>query len=696
MPATAYPDRRVVLTGRVTLPTVPAAPGLPDFQRIGPVEYRDAVTGAMLSQRRALDALARASQGQLEVDRVIGAWEQAGLGLQRALDALFTQKDAESTPELDALHAQLAPQLAAHADAIHMDPRLYALLTRIEQGSTDGTIKLDQEQAWWLHRQLADFRRAGADLDTAQQSQLTSINRELATLSARYDELVIAGRNAAAVQLTDPADLTGLTEAQIAQAAQAASDRGLDGWLLELVNTTQQEWLTRLERREVRRRVFDASVNRGTAGPADTREVIERIARLRAERAHLLGYLSHAEYVAADACAGSESNVHALLDRLTQVSRGLLDQDTASYRQAFAELAPGEEFAAWDWQYVATRQRAQVAVDDETVRPYLEFDRVLHDGVLAAAKALYGIGVRPRPDLRGYTADCRVYEVVEEDGAPLGLLIVDPYARPTKQGGAWMTQLAAGETLTGQLPIVTLNTNVPRPVGDQPALLSWDQVITMFHEFGHCLHGLFARPRYPSRSGANGPIDYIEFPSQVNEHWAWQPQFIAGFARHYRTGEPIPAELVDRLRAAAGFDTGYSSFQTVAAQQLDQAWHTTPADHLPANPAQVASFEAAALAARGVADELVPPRYHSTYFSHIWGNGYAAAYYAYLWAEVMDADTCAWFDANGGASRANGDRFRHQVLAYGDAVDVMAAYRQFRGADPDVAYLVARREHGTR
>lgn len=680
----------------MTLPTVPGAPGLPDFAHISPTDYRDAVTAAMLSQRRALATLADASQGQLDPGRVIDAWERAGLDLRRSLSALFTQKNAESTPELDALHTQLAPQLAAHADAIHMDPRLYKILTRLEQGSQDGTISLDPEQAWWLHRQVTDFRRAGAQLGATEQSRLTTINRELATLSARYDELVIVGRNAAAVHLTDPADLAGLTDAQTAQAAQAASDKGLDGWLLELVNTTQQEWLTRLARREVRRRLFEASIDRGTTGPADTRELIERIARLRAERAQLLGYPSHAEYVAADACAGDESNVRALLGRMTQVSRRLLDRDATAYRAAFAELAPGQELAPWDWQYVAAHQRARIAVDDEEVRPYLEFDRVLRDGVLAAAKALYGIGVRPRPDLRGYTADCRVFDVLEEDGTLLGLLIVDPYARPSKQGGAWMTQLADGETLTGQLPVVTLNTNVPRPVADQPALLTWDQVITMFHEFGHCLHGLFARPRYPSRSGANGPIDYIEFPSQVNEHWAWQPQFIAGFARHHRTGEPIPTELVERLRASAGFDTGYSSFETVAAQQLDQVWHTTPADHLPTDPGQVAAFEAAALASRDVADDLVPPRYHSTYFSHIWGNGYAAAYYAYLWAEVMDADTCAWFDTNGGATRTNGDRFRHEVLAHGDAVDVMDAYRRFRGADPDVAHLVARREEGTR
>ncbi|WP_091970879.1 M3 family metallopeptidase [Propionibacterium cyclohexanicum] len=662
---------------------------LPDFGSLDPQRFGEAVRAALATQRQGLDEIGEAVAPPTE-DSVIGAWERAGVAQRRACAALFTVRDADTTAELDALCDELAPELAAHDDSIWLDARLYERVRATQEAADKGALNLDAQARWWLAEVLREFARHGVQLDAPHQERLRQLNATIASLESTFSQLLVTGRNAAAVPIESEDELAGLSEEQKDRARRAAQARGRQGWLLELVNTTNQDWLAALDRQDVRQRVFEASVSRGATGAGATGASVVRLARLRAERATLLGFDSHAAYVASAGCAKTVEALQPLLDRFSELAVRQARADAQRYERAFAQCAPGLDFRPWDWAWVAAKLRAEDAVDDGELRPYLEFHRVLHEGVFEAARRLYGITVHPRGDLHGYTPDTSVHEVREEDGTVLGLLVIDPWARPSKQGGAWMTDLVARSQLLGDLPVVTLNTNIARPRKGEPALLSWDQVITCFHEFGHCLHGLFADSRYPSMSGTNAPTDYVEFPSQVNEHWALDRDLISHYARHWNTGEAIPGELIDRLERGRLADIGFEDLETAAAMQLDQAWHSAPLDELPTEPLQVDDFEARALAARKVDVELVPPRYRTRYFSHIWAGGYDAAYYAYLWAEVFDADACAWFDANGGLNRQAGERFRREVLAPGGSVDVMETYRAFRGADPDVEHLIAR------
>lgn len=515
--------------------TLPEQPEfhLPDFDALDPQRFGEVVRAALLGERQQLDALAVDDSAPTE-PTVIAAWERAGVAHQRAVSALFTRRDADTTPQLDTLCDQLAPELAAHEDSILLDSRLYDRVTALAQAGADGDVALDDQARWWLSESGREFRRHGVQLDPAKQARLRELNATIAALESQFSQLLIAGRNGAAVLVLAADELAGLSGEQKRQAQQAARARGEQGWLLELVNTTNQDWLACLQRQDMRRRVFEASIGRGGPGVGDTRQLVVTLAQLRAERASVLGFENHAAYVASAGCAKRVDALQPLLDRFSELAMNQVRSDARRYEKAFAELAPGQHFGPWDWAWVATRLRAADAVDDEELRPYLEFHRVLRDGVFAAARRLYGITLNVREDLRGYTPDTVVHEVREEDGTLLGLVIVDPWARPSKQGGAWMTDLVAQSGLLGDLPVVTLNTNVTRPADGRPALLSWDQVITCFHEFGHCLHALFADSRYPSMSGTSTPTDYVEFPSQVNEHWALDRSLIASYARHWR------------------------------------------------------------------------------------------------------------------------------------------------------------------
>ncbi len=668
---------------------------LPDFSLLGADDYESIIRHATADELSGLHLVAENPEPPT-VANTIDAWERAALPLSRASQAFFTVLDADTSPQLDAVAQQLAGELAAHNDAIMLDAGLYARVKDLSDAVMAGIEPADDQARWWLHEILHGFRRSGVALPGAEQSELRKLNTRIAELEAQFGQRVVAGRNEAAVHITDADELQGLSEQQKSEARRAAEQRGRDGWLLELVNTTTQDWLAVLDRSEVRRRVFEASIGRGAGGGDEsgtlheTGTLVVQLSALRARRAQLLGYRSHAAYVADGGCAGTVEAIRGLLDRFGGQARDLADQSSAHYRLACSELDPDHEFAAWDWAWMAARERAGKALDDEALRPYLEFDRVMSKGVFEAANRLYGITVHQRTDLTGYTADVRSYEVHDADGSVLGLLMVDPWSRPSKQGGAWMTDLVSAAGLTGSLPVVTLNTNVTRPAPGEPALLSWDQVITCFHEFGHCLHALFADSRYPSMSGTNTPTDFVEFPSQVNERWARDPQLLAGYARHWRTDEPMPAGLQAALVATDPTSPGFDDLELAAAMSLDQAWHTAAAKDLPSDPAGIDDFEQRALVARNVAFPLVPPRYRTRYFSHIWTTGYDAAYYAYLWTEVFDADASAWFDEHGGLNREAGECFRREVLAPGGSVDVTEAYRRFRGGDPDVEHLLAR------
>ncbi len=648
---------------------------LPDFAAITPAHYRDAFAVGMASSLAELDAIATDAD-PADVENVLEAWERSGALLTRALNAFYTVKAADTNDDLDALEDEYAPKLSQYTDAVYLDRRLYDRLVALDARAKAGEVDLDAQASWLLGELLARFVRSGVALGADDQERLRGLNTRLAELGTRFEKANLEARNAGAVAVTE-AELTGLSREE-----RAALARPDGTFVIELVNTSQHPLLEKLTDRDVRRRLYEASLNRAlgeaptSSTPAvDTRQIIVDIVRTRAERATLLGYPHHAAIQVERACAKTSANVAEMLGRLGPAARAQAERDADELRARFADLYPGETFGAWDWSFVAEKTRAEkYDLDQSELAPHLTVDKVLA-AVYGAATTLYGITFTPRPDLRGHTADAEVFEVREADGTPIGLFIMDFWARPTKQGGAWMTSIVDASELLGHPPVVTNNCNYA--VGT--TAITWDGVITMFHEFGHALHGLLAASRYPSLSGTSTPRDFVEFPSQVNEHWAWGP------------GVVIPAEWAAKMREADRFNQGFSSCEVLSAMLLDQVWHTTPLDELPTSGDEVEDFERAALAGVGMDYDLIPPRYRSQYFSHIWGSGYAAAYYSYVWAEVMDADAVAWFEANGDGTRANGDHFRRTILAPGGSVDVMDSWRSFIGRDPDIGPLLRRK-----
>ena len=680
------------LTERMTNPllapsTLPFA--LPDFAAISDADFREAIERGMSEHLAELDLVAAATD-PATVGNVLEAWERSGSLLTRALHAFWVVKAADTNDARDALEEEFAPRLAQHADAILLNPDLYRRLRELRRRADEGEVALDAQEEHLLAEQLREFERGGIALSESEQSRLRVINTELASLASTYDQLVVAGRNAAGVHVTDETELDGLGPDDRAAAHAAAQDAGLDGWLLTITNTTDQPVLADLTHRGLRERVHRASAERGLGGEHDTRATLLRMVRLRDERARLLGHEHHAAYAIEDGCAGTTAAVNDILGRLGPAAFGLARARGEQLQAHLQTIEPGATLEPWDWAFVDRMLRQQDDdLDPGALRPYLEFESVLVKGVFAAATALYGITFHRREDLVGYTPQARVYEVREESGEHLGVVVIDPYTRPTKQGGAWMTSLVDQNHLLGDLPVVTNTCNVAPPAPGNPSLLSWDDVTTLFHEFGHDLHGLLSDVRFPSRSGTAVPRDFVEFPSQVNEIWALEPSLLADYARHHETGEPLPAAWVEQLRASAGKQTfGYA--ELLAAMLLDQAWHQTPAADLPTDPEDVETFERAALARAGVDYAPIPPRYRSAFFHHIFGGGYSAAYYSYLWSEVMDADTVAWFEDKGGLSRTAGEHFRRTLLAPGGSVDAMTTYRSFRGGDPDPVHLLRR------
>ncbi|MCW3159373.1 M3 family metallopeptidase [Micropruina sonneratiae] len=621
------------------------------------------------------------------IGNVIEAWESSSQLLGRVLGAFYTVQPADTTDELDAVETELSPKLARLSDAMYQNRALFERVGALDARVAAGELDATDADRYWIETHLRDFVRAGVSLPEADQARLRELNARLAELTSAFGRTALAGSNAAAVLVTDEAELAGASESTLAGARAAAEGRGLDGWLLELDSCTPQDVLTELDDPALRERVHLASVSRGWQGEHDTRELLVEIARLRAERASLLGYRHHAEYVAADACAKTSEAVREMLHRLV----------SPAVRNARAEASDlqqlqSEQLRPADWEYRAEQLKAQrYSFDTALLRPYLELERVLHEGVFAAATGLFGITFAERGDLAGYNDEVRVFEVFDADGTGLGLFLADYYTRAGKQGGAWMNNIVDQNHLLGQQPVVVNNLNIVKPPAGRPTLLSWGEVNTMFHEFGHALHGLLSDTRYPSQSGANTPRDFVEFPSQVNELWSFDPGLLRRYAVHHATGEPLPAAWIENLRAAEVFNQGWATTEILAASLLDQAWHSTPLADLPESADEVERFEAQALAAAGVDFPLAPTRYRSTYFKHIFEGGYAAAYYSYLWSEVLDADTSAWFLANGGLTRANGERYRRLLLARGGSIEAMDTFRDFRGADPDISHLLLRR-----
>ena len=667
--------------------------GLPDFRELREEHYLPALLAGMAEERAEVEAIAT-DPSEPTVANTLEALERSGRLLHRVASAFYVQAGAESTPGLQAVEEEVAPLLAAHSDAIWLDARLHArveeLAARIE---ADG-VQLAPDTAWLLHRTRTRFTRSGVGLDEADQQRLRAINAEITSLDAAFGRLLLAGANAAAVLVTDEAELDGLPDDARDAAAQAAAARGDEGaWLIELQLPTQQSVLSLLRDRGLRERVMTASLGRGATGDEnDTRSTLLRLVRLRAERARLLGFEHHAAYVAADATAGSAQAVEEMLVRLAPAAVANARAEAADLERALQADHPGASLEPWDWAYYAGRVRQERrALDEAELRPYLELERVLADGVFRAANALYGLTFAERHDLVGYHPDVRVFEVFDADGTGLGLFLGDWWTRPAKRGGAWMNSLVDQSALLGEAPVVVNNLNVPKPPPGQPTLLTWDEVITMFHEFGHALHGLLSAVRYPSQSGTSVPRDFVEYPSQVNEMWAWDTEVLQSFAVHHETGEPMPEEWVRTMLAGRQDGEGFATTEYLAAALLDQAWYRLAPEEVPTAPEEVEEFEARALRDAGVDLRTVPPRYRTTYFNHIFGSGYSAGYYAYIWSEVLDADTVEWFGENGGLRRENGDAFRARLLGRGGSIDPLQAFRDLRGRDPRIEPLLVRR-----
>lgn len=666
--------------------------GLPDYAAICEEHYRPALLAGMAQHRAEVEAIATDPEPPT-VENTLVALERSGRLLDRVANAFYNQLGADSTDGLEAVEEEVAPLLAAHHDAIYLDRRLHDRVETLVLQVADGRLDLEPDTAWLLHRLTIAFRRSGVGLADPDQARLRVLNEQITTLDARFGRELLAATNAAAVLVSDPAQLDGLAPDAVAAAAAAAAGRGHHGrWLIELTLSTAQPVLATIRDRELRERVHRASVTRGLGPDHDTRPLLLELARLRAERARLLGYRHHADHVAQDATAQTSDAVADLLARLAPPAVANARREAEELAAALAEDHPGATLQPWDWLYYAEQvRRRRRSLDESALRPYLELERVLVDGVFAAAHRLYGLTFVERTELVGYHPDVRVFEVSDGEGTGLGLLLVDLWTRESKRGGAWMNTLVDQSGLLGERPVVVNNANVPKPPPGEPTLLTWDHVITLFHEFGHALHALLSDVRYPSQSGTSVPRDFVEYPSQLNETWAWEPTVLAGFAVHHRTGAPMPAEWLATLVAGRQDGEGFATTEYLAAALLDQAWHRLAPDEVPTDPDEVEAFEAAALHAAGVDLPVVPPRYRTSYFNHVFGGGYAAAYYSYIWSEVLDADTADWFAANGGLTRANGDRVRAALLSRGGSLDPMQAFRDLVGHDPRLEPLLVRR-----
>ncbi|NYF11059.1 peptidyl-dipeptidase Dcp [Leifsonia sp. AK011] len=656
---------------------------LPPFADIRDEHYLPAFERGMAEQLEEISAITGQTE-QPTFENTMLPLERSGQLLERVATVFFTLTSADSTDFLNDLEEQIAPLLAAHSDAIRLDAALFARIESLHNQLDD--LGLDAESRYLVERYFMEFSIAGAGLDDPQKQQLRDYNQRLSTLTTRFEKNLLADTNDLAVVITDVAELDGLGPGEISAAAEAARERGLeDAYLITLVLPTGHPSLSALTNRAVRARIMDASRARGTRGGTwDNRDLVLEITRLRAERARLLGFDSHAAWVIADETAKSPATVAAMLARLaTPAARNAREE------QAALEALAGHPIEAHDWAFYSEKVRQEkYDVDEVAMRPYFEAERVLRDGVFYAATRLYGITFSERTDLVAYHPDVRVFEVLEEDGSSVGLFLLDLYTRDSKRGGAWMNSLSSQSALLGHPVIVTNTLNVPKPAAGEPTLLTYDEVETFFHEFGHALHGLFARVTYPKFAGTNTYRDFVEFPSQVNEMWMLWPEVLENYAAHFETGEPMPTELVAKIQAAASFNQGFSTSEYLAAALLDQAWHSITAD---TSVADVAEFEASALAAAGLDNPAIPTRYASTYFAHTFAGGYDAGYYSYIWSEVLDADTVAWFGANGGLTRENGQRFRDRLLAVGGSKDPLEAFRDFRGRDAEIQPLLDRR-----
>ncbi len=652
----------------------------PAFDRITDADYQPAIEAGMREQLREVAAVAE-NPAPPTFDNTLVPLEKSGRLLERARRAFDLVSEANIDPALQAAKTALAPKLAAHHDAIYLNARLFARVSSLYRRRA--TLHLEPESERLLQVTFDDFVHAGARLSAADQAKLKQLNQEASTLSDGFTTKLLAATKEAAFHTATGAALNGLGDDGLAAAAQAAQGRKLDGYVVPLQNTTQQPVLDSLVDRNTRRAIFENSWNRAERSDGnDTRDTVSRLAKLRADRAALLGFPNHAAWKLQDQMAKTPEAALAFMDALVPAATAKAAGEAADIQARIDAAHGGFALEPWDWAfYAAEVRRARYALDDAEVRPYFELGNVLENGVFYAATLLYGITFKERKDLPLYHPDVRVFEVFDVDAKPMALFYCDYFKRDNKNGGAWMSNLVGASKLLGTQPVIYNVANFPKPAAGQPALVTFDDVRTMFHEFGHALHGMFAATRYPSLSGTATARDFVEFPSQFNEHWALYPAVLDHYAHHHQTGAPMPAELVEKIKKAEWFNEGYAITELLAAAELDMQWHTLPATAPPQNPDE---FEEQALTRTHLNVRTVPPRYRSSYFSHIWAGGYSAGYYAYLWTQMLADDAYQWFAEHGGLTRGNGDRFRQMVLSRGNTLDLAAMYMAWRGRAPKI------------
>ena len=658
---------------------------LPDFAVIKEEHYLPAFYEGCAQQLAEVQAILD-TPGAATFENTIVALEKSGQILTRALLVFYNKSSSDTSDSLDAIEEEMAPKLAAHQDAIQLNPVLFKRIKDLYDARE--SIGLNSEDAWLLERYYKDLIHAGAHLTEAQRDRLKELNEELSKLETQFGKNVLSDTNDLAILVDTVEELDGLSENQIAAAAAAAKDRGHDGkWLINMVNFTGNPVLDSLTNRELRKKIMEASKQKANrANENDNKPVLLQMVKLRAERARLFGKETHAEHVIAVQTAEHPDNVHAMLRKIAP----------AAVRNAKAEAedlknSAGTDIESWDWGFYTEQVRLEkYNIDTTKMRPYFELERVLHDGVFFAANKLFGITFKERPDLVTYHPEARAFEVNNEDGSKVGLFIGDFYTRDSKRGGAWMNNLVDQNFLFNQLPVVVNNLNIPKPPAGKPTLLTYDEIVTLFHEFGHAIHGLLSQVKYPRVSGTSVQRDFVEFPSQVNEMWILWPEVVENYARHHETGEKLPQEWIDNLNAARTFNEGHATTSYLAAAILDLAWHQLNAEEA-AKVTDVEAFEAQAIKDYGLDFAPVPTRYRSTYFSHIFAGGYSSGYYGYIWSEVLDADTVDWFKENGGLKRENGEHFKNTLLGRGGSIDSMQMFRNFRGRDSKIEPLLKRR-----
>ncbi|MBY0239106.1 MAG: M3 family metallopeptidase [Burkholderiaceae bacterium] len=660
----------------------------PAFDKIGNDAYAPAFAEGMRQHLAEIDAIAN-NKKPATFENTIVAMERSGQLLTRVSTVFYSLNGANTNEAIQALDKEMAPKLAAHNDAIRLNGKLYARIKALYDKRDK--LGLNDEAKFLLQRYHTDFVRAGAKLSAADKEKLKAYNAQLAGLQTTFSANVLKEANASALIVDTREELAGMSDKAIDAAAAAAKARGLDGkFAIPVTNTTGQANLSVLTNRAVRQRLLDASMARGSHGGAfDNREVVLKTAKLRAEKAALLGYASHAAYNLEDQTAQNAAAVNKLLSEFARPAVANAKKEAAEIQKVIDAENGGFQVGAADWQFYSDKVRSQrYAFDQSQLKPYFELNNVLTNGLFFAAGKVYGLSFKERKDLPVYHPDVRVFDVYDANGKQLAIFLADFYARPTKRGGAWMNAYVSQSKLMGTQPVIANHLNIPKPADGEATLLTYDELRTLFHEFGHALHGMFSDVTYPRFSGTRVPRDFVEFPSQVNEMWMVEPAVLSNYAKHYQTGEAMPQALLDKVIASQKFNEGFRTTEYLAASIVDQRWHQLNPSQIPSD---VLAFEAAALKDAGVDFAPVPPRYRTTYFSHVFAGGYSAGYYGYLWSEKLDADTVNWFKENGGMLRKNGDHFRKMLLSRGGTMDAMQMYRNFRGRDARIEPLLERR-----